>query len=84
MKDSTKKCGIIGKGSLKSVSGSQGKHLKPLGSQTNKMNIPVIEAQKSAQKTPSGSTECDKESIWTQCWLCRQQVGREGPCRYWE
>ena len=44
MEKSTKNHGSPGKGTLKSVLGKQGKYVRGLGSQTNKMNVPTVEA----------------------------------------
>lgn len=43
MENSTKNCGSIGKGTLISVLICWGKHFRELGSQTNKMSIPVVQ-----------------------------------------
>lgn len=44
MEESINNHGSIGKGTLKFVLRSQGKHLRELGGQINKMSIPVVEA----------------------------------------
>lgn len=66
MEDYKKTRGSIVKGNFKSVLRNQGKHLRELDIETNKMSIQVVAYKRvqSPYKTPSGFTECDRGSVW--------------------